>query len=75
MLSRSINSLGYDLIHRATDGIPLALHDKLGELLRVDGAARSELARLDEREPDARHRDMELARASAENRLMYEGVC
>ena len=44
---------------------------KLDELLRVDGAARSELARLDEREPEeiARHRDVEVAKASAENNL------
>jgi low affinity Fe/Cu permease len=47
----------------------LALHAKLDELLRFDGAARSELARLDEREPEdiVRHRDTEVAKASEKN--------
>ena len=40
----------------------LALHAKLDELLRVDGAARSELTQLDEQEPEMieRHRDEEV---------------
>jgi low affinity Fe/Cu permease len=40
----------------------LALHAKLDELLRVDTDARSELARLDEQEPEAiqKHRDREV---------------
>jgi low affinity Fe/Cu permease len=56
-------------IQRSNRRDTLALHAKLDELLRVDGAARSELARLDEREPEeiARHRDVEVAKASAEN--------
>jgi low affinity Fe/Cu permease len=43
----------------------LALHAKLDELLRVDHEARSELAQLDEQEPEAieRHRDEEVRRA------------
>jgi len=42
----------------------LALHAKLDELLRVDHAARSELAQLDEQEPEVidAHRDEEGAR-------------
>ena len=45
----------------------LALHAKLDELLRVDHAARSELTRLDEQEPEAitRHRDEEVRKARA----------
>jgi low affinity Fe/Cu permease len=45
----------------------LALHAKLDELLRVDGAARSELTQLDEQEPEAieRHRDAEVRKADA----------
>ena len=40
----------------------LALHAKLDELLRVDHDARSELAQLDEQEPEEieRHRDEEV---------------
>jgi low affinity Fe/Cu permease len=40
----------------------LALHAKLDELLRVDDDARSELAQLDEQEPEVieRHRDEEV---------------
>jgi low affinity Fe/Cu permease len=40
----------------------LALHAKLDELLRVDSDARSELAQLDEQEPEVieRHRDQEV---------------
>jgi low affinity Fe/Cu permease len=40
----------------------LALHAKLDELLRVDHDARSELAQLNEQEPEAieRHRDEEV---------------
>jgi len=43
----------------------LALHAKLDELLRVDGDARSELAQLDEQEPEMieRHRDEEVRKA------------
>src|SRR5450755_2648419 len=43
----------------------LALHAKLDELLRVDDDARSELAQLDEQEPEIieRHRDEEVHKA------------
>jgi low affinity Fe/Cu permease len=43
----------------------LALHAKLDELLRVDNSARSELAQLDEQEPEVieRHRDEEVRKA------------
>jgi low affinity Fe/Cu permease len=46
-----------------------ALHAKLDELLRVDGDARSELTRLDEREPEdiKKHRDTEVRKASIDN--------
>ena len=46
----------------------LALHAKLDELLRVNNDARSELARLDEQEPEAieRHRDEEVRKSGAE---------
>ncbi len=40
------------MIQRANRRDTLALHAKLDELLRVDNAARSELARLDEKEPE-----------------------
>jgi low affinity Fe/Cu permease len=43
----------------------LALHAKLDELLRADNSARSELAQLDEQEPEVieRHRDEEVRKA------------
>ena len=43
----------------------LALHAKLDELLRVDDDARSELAQLDEQEPEVieRHRDEEVRKS------------
>jgi low affinity Fe/Cu permease len=43
----------------------LALHAKLDELVGVDHAARSELAQLDEEEPETilRHRDEEVRKA------------
>jgi low affinity Fe/Cu permease len=49
-------------IQRSTRRDTLALHAKLDELLRTDENARSELARLDEQEPEAisRHRDAEV---------------
>ena len=49
-------------IQRANRRDNLALHAKLDELLRVDGDARSELAQLDEQEPEfiERHRDQEV---------------
>jgi low affinity Fe/Cu permease len=49
-------------IQRANRRDTLALHAKLDELLRVDQEARSELARLDEEEPEIiqRHRNLEL---------------
>jgi low affinity Fe/Cu permease len=52
-------------IQRANRRDNLALHAKLDELLRVDREARSELAQLDEQEPEAieRHRDEEVRRA------------
>jgi low affinity Fe/Cu permease len=53
-------------IQRANRRDNLALHAKLDELLRVDGAARSELTQLDEQEPEAieRHRDDEVRKAN-----------
>jgi low affinity Fe/Cu permease len=52
-------------IQRANRRDNLALHAKLDELLRVDSDARSELAQLDEQEPEAieRHRDEEVRKA------------
>jgi low affinity Fe/Cu permease len=49
-------------IQRTNRRDSLALHAKLDELLRVDRNARSELAQLDEQEPEAieRHRDAEV---------------
>ena len=49
-------------IQRANRRDNLALHAKLDELLRVDHDARSELAQLDEQEPEEieRHRDAEV---------------
>ena len=49
-------------IQRANRRDTLALHAKLDELLRVNGEARSELARLDEQEPEEiqRHREDEV---------------
>ena len=53
-------------IQRANRRDNLALHAKLDELLRVDRDARSELAQLDEQEPEAieRHRDAEVRKTS-----------
>jgi low affinity Fe/Cu permease len=53
-------------IQRSNRRDTLALHAKLDELLRVDSRARSELARLDEQEPEeiAKHRDTEVKKAS-----------
>jgi low affinity Fe/Cu permease len=52
-------------IQRSNRRDTLALHAKLDELLRVDTDARSELARLDEQEPEAiqKHRDIEVQRS------------
>jgi low affinity Fe/Cu permease len=49
-------------IQRSNRRDTLALHAKLDELLRVDNDARSELTRLDEREPEdiEKHRDTEV---------------
>ena len=54
-------------IQRANRRDNLALHAKLDELLRVDDDARSELAQLDEQEPEAieRHRDEEVRKDGA----------
>ena len=51
-------------IQRTSRRDTLALHAKLDELLRTDHRARSELARLDEQEPEAieKHRDDEVNR-------------
>ena len=53
-------------IQRANRRDNLALHAKLDELLRVDRDARSELAQLDEQEPEAieRHRDAEVRKTA-----------
>jgi len=54
-------------IQRTTRRDTLALHAKLDELLRVNHVARSELALLDEKEPEEieRHRDEEAAKSAA----------
>ena len=54
-------------IQRANRRDNLALHAKLDELLRVDSDARSELAQLDEQEPEVieRHRDDEVRKTKA----------
>ncbi len=53
-------------IQRANRRDNLALHAKLDELLRVNHDARSELAQLDEQEPEAieRHRDEEVRKSA-----------
>lgn len=53
-------------IQRANRRDNLALHARLDELPRVDRAARSELTKHDEQEPEtvARHRDEEVRKAS-----------
>jgi low affinity Fe/Cu permease len=50
-------------IQRANRRDSLALHAKLDELIRVDHRARTELTRLDEKEPEVieKHRDEEVA--------------
>jgi low affinity Fe/Cu permease len=55
-------------IQRANRRDNLALHAKLDELLRVESGARSELAQLDEQEPEAieRHRDAEVRKTGAD---------
>jgi low affinity Fe/Cu permease len=52
-------------IQRANRRDNLALHAKLDELLRINDDARSELAQLDEQEPEVieRHRDEEVRKA------------
>jgi low affinity Fe/Cu permease len=54
-------------IQRANRRDNLALHAKLDELLRVNDDARSELAQLDEQEPEVieRHRDAEVRKTGA----------
>ena len=54
------------MIQRANRRDTLALHAKLDELLRVDNQARSELTRLDEKEPEEieLHRDAEVRKSS-----------
>jgi low affinity Fe/Cu permease len=55
-------------IQRANRRDTLALHAKRDELLRVDLAARSEITRLDEQDPEAiaRHHDKEVRKANRE---------
>jgi low affinity Fe/Cu permease len=62
------------LIQRANRRDTLALHAKLDELLRVDSDARSELTRLDEKEPEEIeiHRDAEVRKAGPEAPLSPE---
>jgi low affinity Fe/Cu permease len=54
-------------IQRANRRDNLALHAKLDELLRVDSDARSELAQLDEQEPEVieHHRDEEVRKSES----------
>jgi len=49
-------------IQRSSRRDTLAIHAKLDELIRADDNARSELTRLDEKEPEiiAKHRDAEV---------------
>jgi low affinity Fe/Cu permease len=56
-------------IQRSSHRDTLAIHAKLDELIRADENARSELTRLDEKEPEliAKHRDAEV-RALRESR-------
>jgi low affinity Fe/Cu permease len=56
-------------IQRSSHRDTLAIHAKLDELIRADENARSELTRLDEKEPEliAKHRDAEV-RALHESR-------
>ncbi len=56
-------------IQRSSRRDTLAIHAKLDELIRADDNARSELTRLDEKEPETivRHRDAEV-RALRESR-------
>jgi low affinity Fe/Cu permease len=56
-------------IQRSSHRDTLAIHAKLDELIRADDNARSELTRLDEKEPEtiAKHRDAEV-RALRETR-------
>jgi low affinity Fe/Cu permease len=56
-------------IQRSSHRDTLAIHAKLDELIRADDNARSELTRLDEKEPEliAQHRDAEV-RALPETR-------
>ena len=57
------------MIQRANRRDTLALHAKLDELLRVDTQARSELTRLDEKEPEEIeiHRDAEVKKSAPPN--------
>ncbi|MBV8894885.1 MAG: low affinity iron permease family protein [Acidobacteriaceae bacterium] len=57
-------------IQRANRRDTLALHAKLDELIRVDHRARSELTRLDEKEPEVieRHRDAEVRSLDRDDR-------
>jgi low affinity Fe/Cu permease len=62
------------LIQRANRRDTLALHAKLDELLRVDSDARSELTRLEEKEPEEIeiHRDAEVRKAGPKAPLSPE---
>jgi low affinity Fe/Cu permease len=62
-------------IQRSNRRDTLAIHAKLDELLRVDRDARSELVRLDEREPEEieQYRNAEVAKVEAEAAVQPRG--
>ena len=62
------------LIQRANRRDTLALHAKLDELLRVDNDARSELTRLDEKEPEEM-RSTATPKLKKQDRTAAETIC